>query len=87
MYILLNLFPDSGARKTEHIITHHMPPVKSGKSYFLSGEKTEVYNLVTQTIAHPEKKPHKKKEERWSTLLNATCYPFLERKIIFCHEM
>ena len=38
MYILLNLFPASGARKTEHIITHHMPPVKSGKSYFLSGE-------------------------------------------------
>ena len=39
----------------EHIVTHHMPPVKSGKSYFLSGDKTEVCNLVTQTIAHPIK--------------------------------
>ena len=49
----------------EHIITHHMPPVKSGKSYFLSGDKTEVYNLVMQTIAHPDQTPtHKKKEER-----------------------
>ena len=65
MYILLNLFPDSGARKMEHIITHHMPPVKSGKSYFLSGDKTEVYNLVMQTIAHPDQTlTHKKKEGR-----------------------
>ena len=47
----------------EHIITHHMPPVKSGKSYFLSEDKTEVYNLVTQIIAHPDQTLTHKKED------------------------
>ena len=46
----------------EHIVTHHMPPVKSGKSYFLSGDKTEVCNLVTQTIAHPDQRLNHRKD-------------------------
>ena len=45
----------------EHIITHHMPPVKSGKSFFLSEDKTEVYNLVTRIIAHPDQKEERRK--------------------------
>ena len=49
----------------EHIITHHMPPVKSGKSYFLSGDKTEVCSLVTQTIAHPDQRlTHRKDRDK-----------------------
>ena len=37
----------------EHIITRHMQPVKSGKSYFLSRDVTKVANLITQATSTP----------------------------------
>ena len=34
--------------------TRLRPPVKFGKSYFLSRDVIEVSNLITQTITHPD---------------------------------
>ena len=49
----------------EHIITRHMPPVKFGKSYFLSRDVTYVSNLVTQTTTNPDQiLPHGRKKGR-----------------------
>ena len=38
----------------QHIIVCHMHPVKSGKSYFLSRDVSEVSNLITQTITNAD---------------------------------
>lgn len=44
----------------EHVFIRHMHPVRFGKSYFLSRDVTEVSNLVTQTVTHPDQiLPHK----------------------------
>lgn len=38
----------------EHVIAHHMLPVKPRNSYFLSHDETVVCDVVTQTIAKPD---------------------------------
>ena len=46
--------------KMEHVISRHVQPVKTGRSYFLSQDEKYISDIINQSTANPDSRvPHK----------------------------